>query len=350
MIQFLGYTRLREQTFAQTMSTTITDIAKAAGVAPSTVSRALQDHPRISPERRDAIKALAAQLGYRPSEVARSLVMGRTHTLGVVVTDVTDPFVAEVMRGAEAASRNAGYTLLFAMSNRDPAQEMDAIRALLRRGVDGLIVVSGRAGTQYAQLRDDEGSDWPLILVNHEQQGPGIRSVRMDNRHGIGLAVAYLESLGHHSIAFVAGPARGRSSSERLAAFRDAIGGSTAKSAAIIEGDGWLEDGTKAFELLSRLVPRPTAVVCYNDLAALGLLGAAGRAGVRVPDELSVIGFDDISLSAHSVPPLTTVRQPKMEMGCAAVKLCLASLQGDESQDQVYRGELIIRQSAAAPA
>jgi DNA-binding LacI/PurR family transcriptional regulator len=332
------------------MSATITDIARLAGVAPSTVSRALQDHPRISMERREAIKALAAELGYRPSEVARSLVTGRTHTLGVVVTDVTDPFVAEVMRGAEAASREAGYTLLFAMSNRAPAQELEAIRVLLRREVDGLIVVSGRAGTQYTSLRVHEGHDWPLVLVNHKQDGSGIFSVCMDNRHGIRTAVSHVTGLGHRRLAYISGPERGRSSSERLAAFREAVESLPIEAAHIVEGEGTLEDGARALENLLALSLRPTAVLCYNDLTALGFLGAAARTGIHVSADFSVVGFDDIPLSAHSSPPLTTIRQPTTEIGRSAVALALAALAGEAPPDRVLQGELILRASTAAPA
>ena len=204
----------------------ITDIAAAAGVSPSTVSRALQDHPRISPARRQAIQALAQQMGYRPSQVARSLVTGRTRTLGVVITDVTDPFVAEVMKGAELASRESGYTLLFASSDRDPDREIEALRLLLDRQVDGMIVISGRAGSRYAELRSagEAGiADWPLVLVNNDHTGPGIYSVRMDNVAGAHEAVSHLRRLGHRRIAFVSGPEGGRSSAERLAGYRQGI-------------------------------------------------------------------------------------------------------------------------------
>ena len=204
----------------------ITDIAAAAGVSPSTVSRALQDHPRISPARRQAIQALAQQMGYRPSQVARSLVTGRTRTLGVVITDVTDPFVAEVMKGAELASRESGYTLLFASSDRDPDREIEALRLLLDRQVDGMIVISGRAGSRYAELRSAGGAgiaDWPLVLVNNDHTGPGVYSVRMDNVAGAHEAVSHLRRLGHRRIAFVSGPEGGRSSAERLAGYRQGI-------------------------------------------------------------------------------------------------------------------------------
>jgi LacI family transcriptional regulator len=187
---------------------TIEDIACAAGVAPSTVSRALQNHPRISPQRRSAIQALAAEMGYRPSQVARSLVTGQTRTLGVVVTDVTDPYVAEVMKGAEAASRSAGYSLLFAMSNRDPEQEIAAARMLLDRQVDGMIVISSRAAGRYAALIEGQPR-LPLVLVNNVPP-PGAYSVRMDNEAAARDALTYLQGLGHRRIAFVEGPPAGR--------------------------------------------------------------------------------------------------------------------------------------------
>lgn len=331
----------------------IVDIAAAAGVAPSTVSRALQDHPRISPARREQIKALAEQMGYRPNQVARSLVTGRSHTLGVVVTEVTDPFVAEVMRSAELASRDAGYTLLFASSERDPERELEAIRLLLAHEVEGVIVISGRAGTYYSELRAPSqlGADWPLVLINNQQTGPGIYSVRMDNRAGAIAAVSYLKSLGHRRIAFVAGPERGRSSRERLEGYRQGIAVNGLGSAAemVVSGAGLLEDGPRALAALLTVPEPPTAVLCYNDLAAIGLLGAAVRAGMRVPADLSVVGYDNIPLSAFSVPPLTTVDQPKERMGRLAVEMCLAAVEGRSVQDVVLRGELVIRESAAAP-
>ncbi len=331
----------------------IVDIAAAAGVAPSTVSRALQDHPRISQARRAQIKALAEQMGYRPNQVARSLVTGRSHTLGVVITDVTDPFVAEVMRGAELASRDAGYTLFFASSDRDPERELEAIRLLLAREVEGIIVISGRAAARYAQLRDPDqlGADWPLVLVNNQQTGPGLYSVRMDNRAGAIAAVSYLKSLGHRRIAFVAGPERGRSSRERLEGYRQgmAVNGLGPAAELVVSGAGLLEDGPRALAALMALPQPPTAVLCYNDLAAIGLLGAAARAGLRVPADLSVVGYDNIPFSAFTVPALTTVDQPKGQMGRLAVEICLAALEDRPAEDVVLAGKLIIRESAAPP-
>jgi DNA-binding LacI/PurR family transcriptional regulator len=329
----------------------ITDLAAAAGVSPSTVSRALQDHPRISPARRQAIQALAQQMGYRPSQVARSLVTGRTRTLGVVITDVTDPFVAEVMKGAELASRESGYTLLFASSDRDPNREIEALQLLLDRRVDGMIVISGRAGRRYAELRSagETGiADWPLVLINNEYAGPGIYSVRMDNAAGAHEAVSLLRRSGHRHIAFVAGPQGGRSSAERLAGYRLAIAANDQEPAGeiVVAGAGLLEDGPRALEALTNQNHPPTAVLCYNDLAAIGLLAAAARAGIRVPDDLAVIGYDNIPLSAFCVPALTTVDQPKEQMGRSAVDMCLQALAGEQVRNVVLKGRLILRDSA----
>jgi DNA-binding LacI/PurR family transcriptional regulator len=328
----------------------ITDIAAAAGVSPSTVSRALQDHPRISHARRDALKALADQMGYRPSQVARSLVTGRTRTLGVVVTDITDPFVAEVLKGAESASREKGYTLLFATSGRDPGREIEAVQLLLDRQVDGMIVISGRAGPRYSELRrpgEDGLVGWPLVLVNNEQTGAGIYSVRMDNRGGAREAVSYLRKLGHRRIAFLAGPEQGRSSNERLQGYRQGIGvnGLGPSGEIVIAGAGLLEDGPRALAALMATPDRPSAVLCYNDLSAIGLLAAAARTGVRIPDDLSVVGYDNIPLSAYCIPPLTTVDQPTDQMGRTAVALCVAALAGERVENVVLEGRLIIRES-----
>jgi len=331
-------------------SVSIVDIAKAAGVSPSTVSRALQDHPRISPARCAEIQALAQQMGYRPSQVARSLVTGQTRALGFVVTDVTDPFVAEVLKGAEAACRGEGYSLLFAMSNRNPDQEIEAAHLLLDRQVDGLIVISSRAGDRYAALLQERSL--PLVLVNNELQHRHAYSVRMDNQGGARLAVGHLWELGHRRIAFVAGPAGGRSSSERLAGYRAGMAtrGLMIDEAWIVAGGGLLEDGARALAALMHLPQPPTAVLCYNDMAAIGLLAAAQAAGVHIPDDLSIVGYDNIPFSAFTTPALTTVDQPKQTLGRLAVQTCLAALGDGASNDRLVEGSLVIRSSAGPAA
>jgi len=324
-----------------------------AQVSPSTVSRALQNHPRISLERRVAIMALAEQLGYRPSQIARSLVTGQTRTLGVVASDVTDPFVAEVLKGVEMAARDAGYGLLFAMSNRNPAQEIEAATTLLDHQVDGLIVISSRASERYATLprvkNHSSGVGVPVVFLNHECGTTGAFSVRMDNEGGAKAAINLLSQLGHRRIAFVAGPPGGRSSHERLTGYLQGMqaNGLNVAPEWVLSGAGLLEDGWEALATLQAITPRPTAALCYNDLTAIGLLAAAAQMGVAVPDELSVIGFDNIPLSAYTVPPLTTVEQPKGAMGRAAVRVCLRALAGEPTPPVILRGQMILRASTA---
>jgi DNA-binding LacI/PurR family transcriptional regulator len=333
----------------------IVDIARIAQVSPSTVSRALQDHPRISPERRAEIQQLAESLGYRPSQLARGLVTGRSRMIGAVVTDVTDPFVGEVLKGAEAAAREAGYGLLFAMSNRDPNQELAAAETLLDHEVDGLIVISARVPGRYLELPRGERGDGgatPLVLVNNELVAPRVMSVRMDNAGGARAAVTYLRQMGHRRIAFVAGPEGGRSARERREGYVQGLGvnGLGPAPELMVTGGGLLEDGPRALARLMALPDRPTAVLCYNDLAAIGLLAAAVRSGVAVPRELSVIGFDNIPLAAYAVPPLTTVEQPTAALGRAAIASCLYALAGEPAPDVVLEGRLVIRESAGPRA
>jgi DNA-binding LacI/PurR family transcriptional regulator len=328
-------------------ATSITDIARAAGVSPSTVSRALRDHPRISAQRRSAIRALAKQMGYQPSQIARSLVTGRTKTLGIVITDVTDPFVAEVLEGAEQAARDTGYSLLFAASRRDPDQELLAARLLLARQVDGMIVISSRAPEQVASLLSESGKS--LVLVNHELGGQQANSVSTDNGDGTRQALAHLRKLGHLRIGFVAGPEGGRSSRERLRAYQEVTAslGLPESSSWVVDGNGLLEDGPKALRAFMHCGIRPTAVLCYNDLTAIGLIAAAHGAGLRIPGDISVIGYDNIPLSAFTVPALTTVEQPKRAMGRSAVENCVRVLAGETAQNVVLRSKLVVRESTA---
>jgi LacI family transcriptional regulator len=173
----------------------------------------------------------------------------------------------------------------------------------------------------------------------------------MDSESGARMAVSYLSQLGHRRIAFISGPSGGRSSSERLAGYRRAVleHGLDASPELVIGGAGLLEDGWETLAVLLALKPPPTAVLCYNDLSAIGLLAAAAQMGVPVPDALSVVGYDNIPLSAYTTPPLTTVEQPKEAMGRTAVKVCLRALAGEPATTTVLSGQLVVRSSAAAP-
>jgi LacI family transcriptional regulator, repressor for deo operon, udp, cdd, tsx, nupC, and nupG len=288
-------------------------------------------------------------MDYLPSQIARSLATGETRTLGVVITEVTDPFVAEVMKGAEEASREAGYTLLFVASRRDPHREIEGARLLLAQQVDALIVISSRSPDQYTDVLRSKGL--PLVLINNELGNGQVHSVRTDNRDGVRQAITHLVELGHSRIAFVAGPPGGRSSQERLRGYQQALAEYALPEVEsyVVDGSGLLEDGPRALAHLVSLPEPPSAVLCYNDLTAIGLLAVAPNLGVHVPDDLSVIGYDDIPLSAFTVPALTTVDQPKEALGRAAVRNCLGALAGEIVTDLVLPARLVARSSTTAP-
>lgn len=330
--------------------TSIKDIARLAGVSHSTVSRALAGNPRIPEATRQRILDLASELGYTPSLIARSLVKQETRTLGVVVASLTDPYAVEVVGGIEAAARAGNYTVVLVSSDGEPGREMAAIQSLAGQRVDGVIVVSSRAGNRYGGL----SRQWafPLVLVNNTPLGTRFYSVASDNTYGAGLAVAHLLSLGHQRIAHIGGPSGGSSTQERLAGYRKTLAehGVQPDDALLVSGDGTATAGERGFQQLLKLPAgrRPTAIFCYNDLTAIGCLHAAHRAGLAVPEALSLVGFDNIPFSGLTWPPLTTVDQRKQEMGRLATRMILDLRQGAEvAADVLMRGRLVVRETCA---
>ncbi len=325
----------------------IKDIARVAGVSPSTVSRALADSPRISQATRQRIRAIAQELAYTPSLAARTLVTGASPVIGIVAPSLADPYIAAVMRGLEEASHQHGYQRLVASSQGDPAQELEMVQMLSGHNVAGLIVLSSRAAEAYAPLL--ERLSVPVIFVNSLHVGPQVYNVMTDNEYGGWLATKHLLEQGHTHIAYLGGPNQGRSQAARAAGYRRAIeeAGNDFAPDCLLAGDGSILAGRRALRwwLTRPEKKRPTAIFCYNDLSALGLLAEAYQQGVRIPDSLSVIGFDNIPISQISIPPLTTVEQRTQELGRLAVASLLAALEGKPVTDIILRGELIVRAS-----
>ncbi len=323
----------------------IKDIARRARVSVATVSRALHDHPRIGVETRKRVQQLAREMGYVPNETARSLVRQCTYTIGIVMPDASDPYAAAILHSIEDMARTVGYTLLLVHSWGMPARELEAIQTLRKRDVDGLVLVSSRMGGQLHALTNKLGR--PLVIVNGNS-APGVGyTVRGDNVHGVILATEYLLHLGHRRIAFIGGPEGSRSGWERKSGYRQVLR-NEGLAEAIFPGNGRLIDGVRAFQVMQQQGRLPEAIVCYNDLTALGVLQAAWQAGVGVPENLSVIGFDDILYSAYSIPPLTTVAQPKAAMGEAVVQLLTRLIRGEPAQNILLPGKLIERSSCHA--
>jgi DNA-binding LacI/PurR family transcriptional regulator len=355
------------------MSVSIKDIARAACVSHSTVSRALADSPLVSAATKARIEHLAHQMGYSPDAQARSLVMGRTMTVGVVVTSITDPFIAEVVQGIERTAHDHGYSVILAGSGADRERELAAVEMLRSKRVDGLIVTSSRVGSLYQHHLERLGV--PVVLVNsHSQRGGRYTfSISVDNRHGGWLATRHLIELGHRRIAYVTGPA-GRAAApslgsagtvlgtyvssddqDRLAGHRQALeeAGVSLDPALVVPGTGAARGGGRALAQLWALDSPPTAAFCYNDMTAIGLLHAARRLGLSIPGDLAVVGFDDVPFASYALPPLTTVAQPVPEMGQRAMEMALALMQNGNSgegaiSDVVLRGRLIVRQSSGA--
>jgi len=334
------------------MHVSIKDIAKAAGVSHSTVSRALSDSSLVKAETKSRIQRLAREMGYTPDAIARSLVTQQTHTVGVVVTTITDPFVAEVVQGIEDTAHENDYSVILASSAAEPDREMAAVEMLRAKRVDSVIVTSSRVGALYLEHLERIGV--PVVLVNNhnEQSGRYTFSVSVDNRHGGYLAASHLIERGHRRIAYVSGPADHSDDADRLAGYRQALNEADIPfdAAIIVPGNGRLDGGERALHELTSLAEPPTAVFCYNDVTAIGLLSSAQQASLSVPEDLAVVGFDDIPFASHVHPPLTTIAQPQRDMGRQAMDMALALMTADDSttpfSDAVVRGELVVRESS----
>ena len=331
------------------MGVSIKDIAKAAGVSHSTVSRALSDSPLVKEETKRRIQRLAREMGYSPSAIARSLATKRTYTIGLVVTTIADPFVADIVRGVEEVALDKGYSVLLSNSNADPQREMAVVKTFHERRVDGVIVTASRVGDLYLPLLEEIGA--PIVLINNLRDGKYVYSVATDNVHGAELATRYLIELGHRRIGYIACPNKERSNRDRLEGYRRALREANIafQPALVARGDGKVEGGREGMRQLLFLSPPPTAVFCYNDLTAIGAMMAVKGAGLRVPDDVSLVGFDDIAMASYVDPPLTTVRQRKYEMGRLAMEMLLNILSGEEATKSiVLQGELIVRKSCQA--
>ena len=335
----------------------IKDIAKAAGVSHPTVSRALRDSPLVSAETRARIKQLAEEMGYSPDARAQSLVRGSTRTVGVVVTTIADPFIAPVVQGIEDAAQQHGYTVILCNSHSDREREISAVETLRSKRVDGVIVTSSRVGALYLDHLERIGV--PVVLINNhnERSGRYTYSVSVDNRHGGKLATEHLLQRGHRRIAYVSGPADHSDDLDRLAGYREALdqAGMPFDPTLVVGGTGRADGGEQALPVLMALEAPPTAVFCYNDMTAIGLMRAAQAAGLSIPTDLAVVGFDDIPFASYVRPPLSTVAQLKAEMGAWAMEMVLALIAtSDPIEDRfsnlVLEGQLIVRESTVSAA
>jgi len=326
----------------------IKDLARRACVSHSTVSRALRGSPLVNLETAARIQKIAEEAGYRPSAVARSLVLGRSNTIGVVVTNIADPFVAGVVNGMEGMAEERGYSVILANSNAEPEREVRVVHSFEERRVDGIIVTSSRVGARYLPLM--EKMRVPVVLLNNQHPSEFAHSVIIDNVEASLAATRHLLQLGHRRIAYLGDRFGYQSDTERFAGYRRAVEAAGLEFAPelVVHGDGRPEGGEQAIEQLLALAKPPTAVFCYNDMSAVGVMRQVRARDLRIPDDLSVVGFDDLYLSEYLQPPLTTVRQPMHQMGRMAMETLLRIMNGEDcTQIQRVAGELIVRESTA---
>lgn len=295
---------------------TMKQVAERAGVSTSTVSHVLNNTRIVSEEARTRVLTAIADLRYIPSAVARSLKNDRTHTIGMMIPNNSNPYFAEVIQGVEDASFKLGYNIILCNSYDDPKKQAAYIHVLLEKRIDGLVLVAaGSNDDELTRLLTDEAL--PKVLVDREINGVMADFIHADHEQGAYLATKYLLDLGHRAIACVSGPKDLLSSRDRVSGYLRALReyGVKFRLDCLVNADFTSQGGYLAFQQLLSLAQRPTAIFVSNDLMAIGGLCAASAAGIRIPDQLSVVGYDDIALASYTTPPLTTIAQPKHEIG-----------------------------------
>jgi LacI family transcriptional regulator len=313
---------------------TIRDVAKIAGVSEATVSRWMNGRLAVRPETAERIESAMRSLEYVPSLVAQTLVTKASRTLGVLLADISNPFFASLTRTIENAAQSLGYAVIVCNSESDPDKEMNYIQLLTRKYIDGILFLSN--SKDGAGIRNALTAQIPLVIVDEDLDGVTLHGVFVDNTRGAYEAVAHLIALGHRRIAHIAGlPVH--STPLRLEGYRHALEdhGISFEQSLIRFSNFQAEGGREAAATLLAQRERPTAVFAGNDLMALGVIQAAWEASLRVPEDVAVVGFDDIPLAASLVPPLTTVAQPIAEIGRVAVSMLVSLIEGREIQQRV---------------
>jgi LacI family transcriptional regulator len=328
----------------------IEDITRKAGVSHSTVSRALRDSPLISSKVRGKIKKLAQEMNYVPNAIAQSLQNQRTYTVGVVVTSIADPFFGELVQGIEEVAKQAGLNVLLNASHGDFEQEIAAIENFHYRRVDGILIADSRVSKQYTKQLTQFTVPTVLINIDTEDKDETFHSVAINDRLGGTLAVEHLIDLGHTTIGYL-GVGDGKAAQQRLEGYCMALA-----QADIAQNADWvsipdqdnetINDIDIGKKMLSQLIDAGvTGIFCYNDMVAVGALLACKELNISVPQDLSLVGFDNIALSSYVTPPLTTVSQRMVEMGNAAMTMLLELLEGKTVENQLLSPFLVKRDS-----
>jgi len=330
---------------------TIRDVAARAGVSSTTVSHVINKTRPVSDDLRTRVEAAMAELGFQPNALARSLRRKRTHTLGMIVPDSANPFFAEVGRGIEDTSFASGYSIILCNSDGDRNRELLYLDLLVQKQVDGVLLVpTGDHAELAAHLRT---RNIPVVVIDRDVSDAPIDRAYIDNVAGGCVATRHLLDLGHRRIGYIGGPPHLSPVPGRGAGYLRALEevGIPIDDRLIVAGSFQDVGGYEGTQSLLALPDRPTAIFAGNDLMAIGALAAARDANIAVPAELSIVGFDDIHLAGYINPPLTTIAQPKYELGVIAAELLLARLSDPDlpPQRRLLQAHLVVRHSTAAP-
>ena len=337
-----------------TARVTLRDVARVSGVHPGTASRALNEETRALVNEDTARRVLEAaeQLGYRPNPIARGLKTNRSYTIGVLIPDLTNPLFPPILRGIEDRLEESGYTPLMANTDNDPERERIDWHAMRARQVDGIVAATARRDHELLDELLESGI--PVVLVNRRAPDSGVPSATADDRQGIRLAVGHLAELGHERIAHIAGPLELSTGLDRHEGFHEAmreLGLEPDPELVVVTGAFTEAEGAKACaELLDRGAG-PTAIAAANDLIALGCYDVFAERGIACPEEISVVGFNDMPFAGRFQPPLTTIRIPHYEIGMAAAELMLENLLngGAPPRDIRLEPSLVVRGSTVSP-
>lgn len=334
--------RQQEPSRADGRKATIADVAQRAGVSRATVSRVLNGRSTVDPELAERVRRVSRRLRYQPSATAQGLARGATKAIGVIVPDLANPFFNEVLKALTIAAGREDFSVVVADSDEDAGSERRLIRDLSRR-VDGLVLCSPRVTS--AELRKVVRSGLPTVCTNRFSDPPLTASVVIDSAHGMTAILEHLSGLGHRRLAYLSGPPSSSSNAERLRALE---AGWKGPRPAVIPAGSKSRDGYRSVS--AALGSGATAIVCFNDLVALGAMARLRKLGVTVPDEVSVVGFDDIETADFVQPALTTVQMPKADLGRCSWEILNAQLNQEEVTSSVrLMPSLVVRESTAAP-
>jgi len=329
----------------------IREIARRAKVSTATVSRTINRVPTVDPQLAKKVWKVVDELGYYPNTQARALVLGRSRIFGLVVSEITNPFFPEIVQTFENLAVENNYEILLTSTVHDPKRMESSVRRMIERRVDGVAILT--FGMEESLIEYLRYRKVPLVFVDVGPDVPGVANIRVDYLHGIRQAVQHLAALRHARIAFIAGPEHLKSAIARRDAFQTAMGEIGLSADLIVTGDHRMEGGMKAFHELHTLSNPPTAVLCSNDMTAIGVMREAYEQNVRIPESLSVVGFDDIRLTEFTTPPLTTVQMSQHELAKIAFKALLNEVDRPHSEERhSYElvTSLVLRRSTALAA